>query len=170
MDGHEQIGREGRGFALLGRIAALAAGDTGLEQSLSAALHEICVHTGWPVGHAGAVRGGVVVGMPVWYGADEARFRAFKRASEELRARPGEGLPGKVLATARPAWVVDIARDASFARRVVAVEAGIRSALAFPLLSDGEVAGVLELFTPQLVEPNEELLGLLRVIGVERAG
>ena len=49
----------------------------------------------------------------------------------------------------------------------MAAEGGIGSAFGFPLLADGDVAGVLELFTFERVEPDEDLLHVMSVIGVE---
>lgn len=159
-------GREGRAFALLGRIAALAANATDLEDALEGALAEICIFTGWPIGHVAFAQGVEMVGTAIWHGGEAASFEAFRRESTELRLRSGEGLPGKVMATGRPTWVLDVAIDPSFVRRSAA-EAGIRGAFAFPLLANGDVAGVLELFTFEQIEPDEELLHVMSVIGVE---
>ncbi len=166
---NEVAGRtqDARGFALLGRIAALAAGADGLEAGLETALAEICAFTGWPIGNVTLVRDGEMVGTPVWHGGEGAPLASFRKASSELREQPGRGLPGTILASGRPAWVVDVAHDPSFLRRESAVGAGIGSAVGFPLLAGGKVAGVLELFTFELVAPDDELLRLMGVIGAE---
>src|SRR5262249_35604666 len=57
--------------------------------------------------------------------------------------------------------------DPLFLRREAAASAGIGSAVGFPLLAGGEVAGVLELFTFELTEPDEEMLRLMSVVGAE---
>ena len=167
MSEQERSGHEARGFALMGRIAALAAGAEELEVGLRRALAEICAFTGWPVGHVTLVRGGEMVGTTIWHGGEGAALASFRKASSELRERPGQGLPGTILASGRPAWVVDVAHDPSFLRRESAAGAGIGSAVGFPLLASGEVAGVLELFTFELLEPDDELLRLMSVIGAE---
>jgi PAS domain S-box-containing protein len=167
MSEQERRGHEGRAFALLGRIAALAAGADELEAGLESALAEICAFTGWPIGHVILVRDGEMVGTTIWHGGEGVSLASFRKASSELRDRPGEGLPGTILASGRPAWVVDVAHDPSFLRRESAAGAGIGSAVGFPLLAGREVVGMLELFTFELVEPSDELLRLMSVIGAE---
>ena len=158
----------GRGFALLGRIGALAAGADALDSGLQTALAEICAFTGWPIGHVTLVREGELMGTAIWHGAEDPAFESFRRAStEEMRGRPSHGLLARVVRTGRPQWVVDVAHDPTFLRREPAASAGIATALGSPLLAGGEVAGVLELFTFELVEPDEELLRLMSVLGTE---
>src|SRR5882672_3077886 len=68
----------------------------------------------------------------------------FEAASRARTFRPGEGLPGRVLATGEPALSPDLSADPDFPR---AWAAGSRlgSGAAFPL-GDQEVVGVLEFF------------------------
>jgi PAS domain S-box-containing protein len=168
MSDQELSGQGGRGFALLGRIGALAAGADALESGLQTALAEICTFTGWPIGHVTLVREGELMGTAIWHGADDPGFESFRRAStEEMRGRPGLGMLGRIVNTGRPEWVVDVAHDPTFQRREAAASAGIATAFGFPLLAGGGVAGVLELFTFELVEPDEELLRLMSVVGTE---
>jgi PAS domain S-box-containing protein len=74
---------------------------------------------------------------------------------------------GRIVRTGRPDWAVDVTHDPLFLRRETAASAGIGSAVGFPLVASGEVAGVLELFTFELTEPDEEMLRLMSVVGAE---
>jgi PAS domain S-box-containing protein len=167
MTQQDRSGQGGRSFALIGRIGALAAGSMDVEDGLRTALADICAFTGWPIGHATLVRDGELVGTTIWHGADAPSFEAFKQASIEMRGKPGHGLVGRIVRTGRPDWAVDVTHDPLFLRREAAAGAGIASAVGFPLLSNGEVAGVLELFTFELAEPDEEMLRLMSVVGAE---
>jgi PAS domain S-box-containing protein len=163
----EHTSQEGRGFALLGRIAALAASATALEEGLGPALAEICTFTRWPIGRASIVRDGEIVGAPVWHGADDPALDDLKASTDALAARRGDGLPGRVVVSGRPCWVVDISRDATFSRGDEALRAGVKSVVALPLVAADSVVGVLELFAREEVDPDEEFLRLMSVIGVE---
>jgi hypothetical protein len=93
------------------------------------------------------------------------RFRAFLAACETHRFRPGEGLPGRVWATAEAAWLDDVVRDANFPRMAVALQHGLRSAVAFPVRCGGDVVGVVELFSEDIVIPDDDLLSTLDTVG-----
>jgi PAS domain S-box-containing protein len=59
---------------------------------------------------------------------------------------PGEGLPGKVLATRGPVWIPELSSGASFARKDAAAEAGLHFGFGVPILLDDEAIGVIDLF------------------------
>ncbi len=74
-------------------------------------------------------------------------------------------MPGRVFASEKPAWVADVTRDANFPRKDAAAEGGIRGGFGFPLFAEGAIKGVLELFSPAIVQPDEDLLQLVEAIG-----
>src|SRR3954465_7053177 len=47
---------------------------------------------------------------------DEPDLEAFAAGGRVLELAPGEGLPGRVRATGRPAWIADVTLDANFPR------------------------------------------------------
>jgi two-component system CheB/CheR fusion protein len=75
------------------------------------------------------------------------------------------GLPGRVFAAKKPAWVADVTRDPNFPRKDAAAEAGICGGFGFPLFAEGAIEGVLELFSPTIVQPDEDLLKMVQAIG-----
>ena len=81
----------------------------------------------------------------------------FASASIGRRFRRGEGLPGRVWAAGRPAWVRDVRVDPGFPRRELAAQAGLQSALACPITFGGRTLGVVEFFTRHVREPDAEL-------------
>jgi PAS domain S-box-containing protein len=89
----------------------------------------------------------------------------FDRLTESLVLKQGVGLPGRIWELARPVWVNNLSADNSFPRAGVAAREGLRGAFGFPILVDNEVWGVLEFFSPELREPDEELLKLVFGIG-----
>ncbi len=151
---------------LLEMVAAASNEATAIEPALGAAIVHVCAHMRWPVGHAylAVGPGGALRTAGVWYLEDEARYAAFRDASE----RPGlvAWLPSHVMATGEPAWVADVADEPRFQRRDVAREAGLRSGFAFPILSGARPAGVLEFFAAGQAEPDPGLLQVMGQIGV----
>ena len=89
----------------------------------------------------------------------------FEALTEELALEPGEGLPGRVLATGKPAWIVDAPADANFPRAHVARRAGLHAAFGFPLRSPRGIVGVMEFFSRDRLAPDEHLLETMRMLG-----
>jgi PAS domain S-box-containing protein len=77
----------------------------------------------------------------------------------------GVGLPGRVWATATPAWIPDVVADANFPRAPIAAREGLHAAFGFPVLLRGEVFGVMEFFSREIREPDEHLLPMLTTVG-----
>src|SRR5262245_55785748 len=98
-----------------------------------------------------------------WHGGDGAP--EFEALSERLTLGPGEGLPGRMLVSGRPSWIVDSPNDRNFPRADAARRAGLQAAFGFPLLSPRGVVGAVEFFTRELREPDEALLEAMSVIG-----
>src|SRR5205823_2342848 len=91
----------------------------------------------------------------------------FEALSERTALEPGQGLPGRVLVSGEPAWLVDAPEDANFPRAAAARRCGLHAAFAFPLRSPRGVVGVVEFFSHELREPDERLLWTMRVLGSE---
>jgi two-component system CheB/CheR fusion protein len=99
-----------------------------------------------------------------WH-ADLAGLDAFAKATEATVLIGNQGLPGRVVTSCKPVWIEDLGNDTNFPRAAPAAAAKLKGALAFPLVAEGEVNGVLELFSPQTVEPDDDLLSLMEALG-----
>ena len=75
------------------------------------------------------------------------------------------GLVGAAWLGAQAVWVADMASDTTFRRVPIAMRAGLRSALAFPVIAGGQVLGVVELCSTGTVARNDTLLAGLRLVG-----
>jgi len=96
---------------------------------------------------------------------DKPGLQAFANATEAAVVVGNRGLPGRVMLFQKPVWIEDLSRDANFPRAAVAAAAKLNSAFAFPLVAEVEVNGVLELFSPQAVRPDDDLLSLMAALG-----
>jgi PAS domain S-box-containing protein len=89
----------------------------------------------------------------------------FEALSERIALSRGEGLPGRVLVSGVPAWIMDAPNDANFPRASVARRSGLHAAFGFPLHSPRGVVGVMEFFSRESREPDARLLDTMLVLG-----
>jgi PAS domain S-box-containing protein len=97
-------------------------------------------------------------------GGGYAQFEKFNRG---IRFERGTGLPGRTWETGKSLWVADVSKDPDFGRTQTAVEHGLQSVFAFPITLGAEVLGVVELFSKEVREPDEELLKAVANIGTQ---
>jgi PAS domain S-box-containing protein len=93
----------------------------------------------------------------------------FSEATREQLFAPGQGMPGRVWAFRRPAWVPDVSRDGRMPRAAQAVRCGLMTAVAFPLAVGDECAGVIEFFTQGVHEANGEISAMFATVGAQLA-
>lgn len=97
--------------------------------------------------------------------AHPERFEPFRRLTEQTPMRTGVGLPGRVLASGRPAWIVDVTKDANFPRGPVCQDVGLRGAFSFPVAVAERVYAIVECFSVEAVRPDPRLLEVTAHIG-----
>src|SRR5262249_37499299 len=92
------------------------------------AVRQGCALTGMPVGvfHLKS-SSGELLPPTLWHLDKPDRFETFRRVSEALRFEPGIGLPGRVLASRKPAWIADVTKDPNFPRAKAAADIGVRA-------------------------------------------
>ncbi len=155
---------------LLHDIAVAANAAASVEDVMQVCLDKVCAYTGWPVGHAYVRAPGTfqrLVPTDLWHLADQERFAAFRKISEQTEFNWGIGLPGRVLAGGEPAWVMDVTKDPDFLRAKPADDAGLRTGIAMPVPVGSEVVAVLEFFSVQVLQPDQSLLQVLVNIGAQ---
>lgn len=133
--------------ALLQRVTHAVSMADDADAALLVALESLCDATGWAYGEVWLpTADGLQLELgPVWL-ARRPRVAAhvtFAYESRAFRFGPGEGLPGRVWATAMPVRIPDIATDPDFPRLALATRAGFRAAVGVPVLADGVVVAVL---------------------------
>src|SRR5262245_7527393 len=107
-------------------VAAALVEDAPLEDVLGA----IAGGLGWHYGGAWLPQAGAGLCVATWSTASVA---TFAHASKRLVLGFGEGLPGRVQESGEPTWIADVEADENFPRHTLAIDAGLRSAFAFPL-------------------------------------
>jgi len=143
----------------------LAAAAT-LEEVTPHILQAVCECLVWDLGALWSVdrQAGVLRCVEMWHKAsvEAPHFEATSRASTFL---PGSGLPGRVWSSRTPAYIPDIVHDANFPRAPIAAREGLHTAFGFPLLIGGDVLGVMEFFSHERRQPDQDLLHMMATIG-----
>ncbi len=139
-----------------------------LEQAAPAMLRRVGEHLDWQIGALWLVDAGKpeLRCCAVWSAAD-VRAASFERTTMQLRLPLGVGLPGRVWASARPAWIEDVVEEPNFPRAPVALEAGVHGAFGFPIRLGNEVGGVVEFFSWDVAIPDADLLATMSTLGIQ---
>jgi len=81
--------------------------------------------------------------------------------------RRGEDLPGRIWANGKSVWVVDVTMDSDCVRGPQARHVGFHGAFGLPILIGGEIEGIIEFFSRQVRQPDDELLRMVEDIGLK---
>lgn len=149
--------------------AAIAANEADLlTDAVRATLELVCEHADWPIGHAFVPAGDSERGATdVWHAEDSERFEGLRRVTTSLGMAASEGLPGRVLDTGRPAWVMDLGKEEQFRELDLESALGVRAAFAFPVEVGGETVAVLEFLSSERETPDERLEDAMATIGTQ---
>jgi C4-dicarboxylate-specific signal transduction histidine kinase len=107
---------------------------------------------------------GVLRCVEVWH-KESVEVLQFAAASRESTFSIGMGLPGRVWSSHEPAYISDVAQDAKFLRAAIAAREGLHAAFGFPILLGGEVLGVMEFFSREIRQLDQDLLNMMAIIG-----
>ncbi len=147
-------------------VASLLAGSWTLQEASSAILQTIASIGDWVLSALwiydeaeGKLR------CPAFWDAGSEKLKKFGDHSRSVRFTMGVGLPGRVWESNQPAWIYDVTVDPNFPRSPAAKKANLRGGFAFPLFAGRAVNGVIEMFSHQVAEPDEDLLQLVAAFG-----
>ena len=156
---------------LLQNIVLAANSAESFEAALQTALHEICIYTRWPVGHAYVVKStdglGELVPSGIWHIETTSAFSDLRQATEKMRFGNADDIPGQVMAEGREVWVEDLSARRNFRRQAFIDKAELKAAMAFPVTVDMQVIGVLEFFAQDVTPANIEIIKTLEHVGAQ---
>jgi PAS domain S-box-containing protein len=159
-------GRE-RPHAVIVRDISHALGESAtLAEAAPRMLAAVCEPLGWDYGALWEVdRAGKALHPVGTYHHGSLRFGQFADVTRATVFAPGIGLPGRVWASRRPAWIADVVLDGNFPRAAAAGEVGLHGAFALPIVRGGDVLGVMEFFSRDIRQPDAELLETMATVG-----
>ncbi len=138
----------------------------GLDDAAPRILQAICDSLGWAAGAMWRVdpQSGVLRCGELWHRASRG-LDEFEALNRRTTFALGVGLPGRVWASGQPAWIPDVTQDTNFPRAAVAAREGLHGAFGFPIVVDGDILGVMEVFSGDIQQPDTDLLQMLTSIG-----
>lgn len=164
--GAEAVNRAERYLSAQYSVTRVLADATNLRDAASSLIKAVCDTTEWKIGalwiQAAETR--ELQCVEVWHvpGVQAAEFEVVSRGTTLI---PGTGLPGRVWSSAKPIWMADVSQAPDFLRAEAARRAELHGAFAFPVRVRHRVLGVLEFFSTDLRDPDEQLLQLFDALG-----
>jgi PAS domain S-box-containing protein len=137
-----------------------------LQEATPKILQAVCECLVWDVGALWSLdkEAGVLRCVEVWH-KESIEVPEFEAISHETTFIPGIGLPGRVWFSREPMYIPDVVRDANFPRAPIAAREVLHAAFGFPILLGGEVLGVMEFFSYEIRQPDQDLLDMMATIG-----
>ena len=89
----------------------------------------------------------------------------FRRVTESASFAEGVGLSGRAWRDRDLVFVKDLGEMADCCRAPVALRAGVKSGVCFPIIKNGRVVGTMDFFSVQTLEPSEARLESIRNVG-----
>ena len=172
----EEIQEKNRIIQLIHEITVAANDALTVDDAMLICLKSICQHTGWPVGHVyqsvGNHNGSFLLKPSrLWYFKEPEKFINLKTITDITTFKSGEGLPGKVYESGKPAWVSDVTTDSDFRRVQYAkdqhLDIGIRGALFFPIMEGNKVVSILEFFSEKIEKPREIVIEVVANLAIQ---
>jgi PAS domain S-box-containing protein len=101
------------------------------------------------------------------WGSPERDVDEFESETRRRVFSSGEGLPGRVLVSRAPTWLPNLEAETNFPRALFARMSGLQAAFVFPLMGSTGINGVIELFSDEVIAPDDDLLRLAGALGIQ---
>jgi PAS domain S-box-containing protein len=136
-----------------------------LADAIPRILRTVCETLGWEVGDFWTPKSDGRVLRCLVSESRVGKFSKFKSVCRKLELAPGIGLPGRIWSNLKPTWIADITKDNNFPRASAAAGEGLHSAFAFPISFGKHFVGVMEFFSLEIRERDEDVLKIFGSIG-----
>lgn len=136
--------------------------------ALTVVLRRICEFTGWTYGQAWLPNAdGHSLGLSeAWY-SKVPELRQFWERNKTLSITADNILVGGVWQSQQPAWAWDLDPDPKYVRRAMMLEAGFKSWLGFPVISEGVVIAVIEFLDIDYGTRDQKVLQLISILSAQ---
>ncbi len=157
--------RDAQGIALSARVLRALAVAPSTVVARESVLREIAQAFDWPLSILWTLD--EATGLLVWAGdwSEDPAVEPVRRLSRRLSFAPDVGLPGAAFAWSAARVVDDFGAEPDLPRAEAVLEAGLRSAVAVPIVGREGAVGVLELFARSHGAPTSERVETLTLIG-----
>src|SRR5213594_1034331 len=147
-------------------VTQLLAEATTIEEVTPKILQSVCEFLLWDLGALWSLdrQASVLRCVEVWHKAS-VKVPQFEAVRCEIIFMSGIGLLGRVWSKHEPAYIYDVVHDTNFPHASIAAREGLHAAFAFPILLGGDVLGVMEFFSREIRQPEQELLDMMATLG-----
>ncbi|HVF70688.1 MAG TPA: PAS domain S-box protein [Chthoniobacterales bacterium] len=161
----ERVQTEGRRRAQYS-VANLLAGSATLEESGPRVVESIAAVGNWVAGSIWLRdrEKDELRCIASWH-RDQDGLAEFAAATNAMVLGKNQGFPGRIVASGKPGSMEDLPNNPQFSRAAAAAAANLGGSFGFPLQAEGEINGVLELFSREPVPPDDDLLSLVEALG-----
>ncbi len=164
-----RLAQQAMKFRLLYRAVVTSGETESFDEALRRCIEAVCELTAWPVGHVYKLDEAqqAMISADIWEFDQVGSYDRFREVTEETTFSLGVGLPGRIWKSGEPAWIVNVQQDDNFPRAISCENIGVKGAFGFPIKVDGKVLAVLEFFADDEMEPDDNLLLMVRAVGVQ---
>jgi len=163
-----QLQRANAMLTMLHETVFMAAEVETFEEALERCLSAICEFSGWPIGHIYKRVTGendVLISSGIWFEQNSDLFKKFREVTEASTFAKGVGLPGRIWDRGSPVWIDDVTQDDNVLRASDGAHLNVRCGFGFPVNIKGRLAAVLEFYSDEAFERDDQLLTLLGSMG-----
>ena len=146
----------GRWLDALRKAASSAAATTMLDAAAHDVIGEVAAAAGWPVGRMLAVNGGRISATGVWCLSEPLRFQALPDVGDVEAGN--DRLARRAATLMQPLWTGDLSDTGGIG--VEAAAAGLRAAIAVPVVHDDGLLAVVEFFAEYAERPAAAVLDM----------
>ena len=153
---------------LLRTVSSVADDASARNVAIAKILDAVCDYCKWPVGHAYLRDGDQLSSAGIWsISASIADYEIaeFRKQSEATVFGLGQGIIGSVAANGAAVCIADVTVKDGFLRAKSADHNGLRGGFALPVKLFGRTVGVIEFFSPETAELDDEMLEILGFVG-----
>lgn len=123
-------------------------------------LEKLCIFGDVNIGHVYILNGKEDESTHYWYTANEIDYVSFVEKTEELWINFELGFSGRVWEEKKYDIIEDISKTPEFRRREISVNLGLKTAIAIPIVAEGEVQAILELFLSDTTAKDDILINV----------
>ena len=161
-----ELGKANRVLALEYAVTRALVESTSPVGAAPGILQTLCVMTGWDMGAIWDVdpQSKVARCVGVWQKPEAGRAEVESPGDGRIFL-PGTGLAARVLTSRKPHWVTDMSEGGSLAMLIAESDEILQSGFGFPILAGREVIGIVELYSYETRQPEQELIQIMSFIG-----
>ncbi len=147
-------------------VTQILANEPDAEKAIKDILAAVCSALEWDTGCFWQLQPGQnELRCQAFWQEPSRNIEAFRDTSMRLAFPAGSSLPGRVWERRRAVWIPDVTVDPHFTRASQASQVGLHGGFACPVIVGEKFMGVIEWFSHEIREPDDDLLEMMMTVG-----